>query len=151
MGEFKTRYNLKKAQQCSVRFLQRRMHIILGITVQKFAKLFLRGEDYFPLTLTLSPIGERGKDEADLRRYGHGARPHNLLPLPPLRGERVGVRGAGHQHAIFYQTLLKEAPFLIYKSEKTRDQTENRKLKTENRILKCGGSMRIFTTGRKTA
>jgi hypothetical protein len=42
--------------------------------VQQFIKLLahsLLWEEYFPLTLALSPIGERGKSGADLMPYGY--------------------------------------------------------------------------------
>ena len=52
---------------------------------------FLHREDYFPLTLTLSPIGGEGENGTDLRR-GHHQEPSDLsYPLSP----RFGGRGLG--------------------------------------------------------
>jgi hypothetical protein len=76
-------------QQCPVWILLRRMLVIRPPTIHKFANAYR--EDYFPLTLTLSPIGERGKDGTDLRLCHHKDLSYPLSP--PLRGERVGVRG----------------------------------------------------------
>jgi hypothetical protein len=66
-------------------------------------------EAHFPLTPTLSPIGERRKAGTDLRLYsGIGFQPVFLLPpLPPLRGERVGVRGAICDVSIFMKSCTK--------------------------------------------
>jgi hypothetical protein len=66
---------------------------------------FLLREDHFPLTLTLSPIegeGKRGdRFEALLPPKTRGP---NLPPLPPLREERVGVRGAIYEVSVFIQS-----------------------------------------------
>ena len=48
-------------QQCPVRFLHRRLLVLRRPTNNKFAGALLLREDYFPLTLTLSPIGGEGK------------------------------------------------------------------------------------------
>jgi len=51
---------------------------------------FLCREDYFPLTLTLSPIGREGKNGNDLLDYHHKT-PDLTYPL----ALRFGGRGLG--------------------------------------------------------
>jgi hypothetical protein len=56
----------------SVRFfgkLERRILVEYRPTIHNLVKHFFVREDYFPLTLTLSPLGERGKSGTDLMSY----------------------------------------------------------------------------------
>jgi hypothetical protein len=46
------------------------MLVISRPIIYRFAKALLLRENYFPLTLTLSPIGERGKSGTELMPYG---------------------------------------------------------------------------------
>ena len=56
--------------------------------IQKFAKDFLLREDYFPLTLTLSPIGGEGKSGIDLICYGYRNLAKSSTPSPHASGGR---------------------------------------------------------------
>ena len=68
--------------------------------MHKFANALFFREEYFPLTLTLSPIGERGKSGTDLVLMVN--KPGDIsYSLSPASEGRVGVRGAERPHAIF--------------------------------------------------